>query len=623
MNGRKLAPFVLIASGLAALSWSALYHGAAPAQPNGVRVAPLAPPAPPALFASHLGGEPGSVWEYDAELSLRTSAADALVSRTTIRGALRVLVVGNDLLRLRGQLRNAKLTQVSGSANQATPTLEPIERQLAESFEFAMTPRSEATSFRFATDVEAFSSRLLRSMVAFAQIVRDPTNGASVWDATAREPSGEFLIHYTETAPGLVHCQKMRAEHWAIATASLGLRVQQPTLVSGSADLHLEPNGMISTLGFDEHDSIHEPALLGVPELDAITHFSLSNARNVTSDVSAANSEPSLGPPRDMDDDSVNASHDYWADLSRIGGRRLADVSRELAQARADADTKSGRAQRIRSFVAAAALLRRNRSAVSEVVSTIRAGGPESSFFINALGAAGTLEATNALTSLLQNERDPAATRDILRSLGNAEHPSGAALSAMTGHFADHQVGGFARLMTGAMAHSSAQSEPSVASAASEALLNALQGEQNSLLIADTLRALGNSGDPRAVAVAAHYIHDPNSMLRSAAAQAVRRVPSSEADALLVEVAGDPESSVRDSAMNAALDRLPSVALSGTVEQLARRDLDPSVRRDAVRVLVEWQRDSESARDTLMWVAANEPNDKLRQVAAEGLQRYN
>jgi len=324
-----------------------------------------------------------------------------------------------------------------------------------------------------------------------------------------------------------------------------------------------------------------------------------------------------------MDDDSVNASHDYWADLSRIGGRRLADVSRELAQARADTDTKSGRAQRTRSFVAAAALLRRDRSAVSEAVRTIRAGGTESSFFVNALGAAGTIEATNALTSLLQNEREPSAMRDILRALGNAEHPSGAALSAMTDHFTDHQVGGFARLMTGAMAHSSARSEPAVASAAGEALLNALQGEQNPLLIADTLRALGNSGDPRAVAVAAHYIHDPNPMLRSAAAQAVRRVSSSEADALLVEVAADAESSVRDSAMNAALDRLPSVALSGTVEQLARRDLDPSVRRDAVRVLVEWQRDSESARDTLMWVAANEPNDKLRQVAAEGLQRYN
>ncbi|HYP99039.1 MAG TPA: HEAT repeat domain-containing protein [Polyangiaceae bacterium] len=620
MKARKLAPFALIGCGLAAWSWSALHHGAAPAQPQGVGAVRAAPPA---RIPSHLGGETGSVWEYDAELSLRTSAKDALVSSTTVRGALRVSVFGNDLLRLRGQLREPKLTQVSGGSNQPTPPLEPIERQLAEPFEFSMTPRSEATSFRFATDVEAFSSRLLRSMVAFAQVVREPTNGASAWDATAREPSGEFLIHYAETAPGLIHWQKVRAEHWAIVTASLGLRVQQPTLVSSSADLHLEPNGMISALSFDEHDSIHEPALLGVPELDAVTHFSLSNARQVTLDVAATEAEKSLGPPRDMDDDSVNASHDYWADLSRIGGRRLADVSRELAQARADTDTKSGRAQRTRSFVAAAALLRRDRSAVSEVERTIRAGGPESSFFINALGAAGTLEATKTLTSLLQKERDPAATREILRALGNAEHPSSAALSAMTDHFADHQVGGFARLMTGAMAHSSARSEPAVASAASDALLNALEGEQNPLLIADTLRALGNSGDPRAVGVAAHYIHDPNPMLRSAAAQAVRRVPNSEADALLVELAADLESSVRDSAMNAALDRLPSVALSGTVEQLARRDLDPSVRRDAVRVLVGWQRDSESARDTLMWVAANEPNDKLRQVAAEGLQRYN
>src|SRR3954462_13567399 len=112
MKARKLAPFVLIASALAALSWSALHRGAAPAEPNGVRAAR---PAPPGRIASHLGGEAGSIWEYDAEPSLRTSAADALVSNTTVRGRLRVSVFRNDLLRVRGELRDAKLTQVGGS----------------------------------------------------------------------------------------------------------------------------------------------------------------------------------------------------------------------------------------------------------------------------------------------------------------------------------------------------------------------------------------------------------------------------------------------------------------------------------------------------------------------------
>ncbi len=278
---------------------------------------------------------------------------------------------------------------------------------------------------------------------------------------------------------------------------------------------------------------------------------------------------------------------------------------------------------RARSFVAASALLRRDPSAVTQATRVIHEGGPDAKFFVNALGSAGSKEAAAALTGLLQGEREAAPTREILRALGNVEHPAPETLTAMTQRFGDHEVGGFAQLMTGALAHSSEQSEPDVASAAAAALLNALAGEQNPLLIADTLRALGNAGDPRAVEVAARYAKDANPLLRSAAAQAVRRVVGSEADALLVELAADPEATVRDSAMNAALDRLPSIVLTAAVEQLARVDPEASVRRDAVRVLVEWQHDSESARDTLMWVAANDANDKLRQVAAEGLQRYN
>ena len=57
------------------------------------------------------------------------------------------------------------------------------------------------------------------------------------------------------------------------------------------------------------------------------------------------------------------------------------------------------------------------------------------------------------------------------------------------------------------------------------------------------------------------------------------------------------------------------------VQRLARLDPEATVRREAIRVLVRWKDQVSSARETLVWVSKNDPEDDLRAVALEGLSR--
>jgi HEAT repeat protein len=176
--------------------------------------------------------------------------------------------------------------------------------------------------------------------------------------------------------------------------------------------------------------------------------------------------------------------------------------------------------------------------------------------------------------------------------------------------------------MAGAMSYNARENAPTVVAAAVDSLIQTLKTETRPAYVVDDLRALGNSGDSKAAEVALQYVTNDNAMIRAAAAQAARRTNTPQGADVLVHLIADQNTSVRSSALDAALYSQPATPLLSAVEQSARLDSQDTVRREAIRVLVQWQLQEPSVRDTLLWVSTNDPNDKVRAVAREGLHRF-
>jgi HEAT repeat protein len=134
------------------------------------------------------------------------------------------------------------------------------------------------------------------------------------------------------------------------------------------------------------------------------------------------------------------------------------------------------------------------------------------------------------------------------------------------------------------------------------------------------LRALGNAGHPDARKEIEPFIAHAEVRLRAAAARALRRIPGAEIDESLASMAlQDTNKLVRRTAVDAMRKRSPTAVLVSTASQCARLDSDVNTRLEAVRALAHWSPAFPSARESLEWVAQNEPNERLRTIAAESL----
>jgi HEAT repeat protein len=162
---------------------------------------------------------------------------------------------------------------------------------------------------------------------------------------------------------------------------------------------------------------------------------------------------------------------------------------------------------------------------------------------------------------------------------------------------------------------------PATSEAATETLLDDYNEQDNPLVRSDTLRGLGNAGSTESIALVSKAAQSGNASERAASAQALRKVPSDAADRLLAQLMDDADPFVRRNALDAALYRDPTEILVPVVQRLARLDPEATVRREAIRVLVRWKDQVSSARETLVWVSKNDPEDDLRAVALEGLSR--
>ncbi|MEL6547835.1 MAG: HEAT repeat domain-containing protein, partial [Myxococcota bacterium] len=181
---------------------------------------------------------------------------------------------------------------------------------------------------------------------------------------------------------------------------------------------------------------------------------------------------------------------------------------------------------------------------------------------VDLLLGAGHAEAQSAMRAILdldEARQNPDVYHQLYQRLGMVPEPTPESIawllesreSALAGDDSELlRVQGFT---LGAVARGVRKSDPEQANALGDLLLDDLENAASNDDAAVALRALGNSGDPRAVDAVTDRFQSEDPSVRAAAAIALRLVPTEEATQLLI---GSLESERSRAAQSAALDAL-------------------------------------------------------------------
>lgn len=597
LGRRKLAALSLViaASSLGAAYWAAKRQGAAGQAPT--------------LSKSWRTGDQQS---FDLELSSSVRLGETLVQELELKGrwTLEVVTVDPTLL-FRASVTSPALTSKTAADAATSPA---YEQELTQPIYFLQNERGEVIEERVPKNMSTFVRGVLKSLPLYAQFVR--AEGGASWATHELDTVGRYTGQYSCTAPSSCTKQK-RGYDEVFAGIGQSATGSKTRILSAKLAFGFDDHSRLRSLDAAERLEVDADPSHRLERLQADTRLRLSAA---TARASAAPPMLAAVEPRGFDVErpyeTTNSGRRADLDRARIAGRDLRSLLGDLARLKPE-----DRAARARIHSAMAALFRQNPQQVAEARPLLRSSAQASSV-IDALGDAGTAPAQEALRAALAQENDVEQRRRIIDALGHAAPPSAETVTVLAGLFQDHSVGGQARLALGASIRNLQDADPERAAQATSLITNRLDSEPSTGYLIDDLRALGNSGHPATLAAVKPFLLSTSPAVRAAAAQALRFVAGPEADALLAGLVLDDESAdVRSGALDSAYYRDRSAVLSTAAVQSVKLDTDDVVRRVAVRVLGKWRRELPAAEEALIWVAAHDPNDKIREVAIEALHR--
>lgn len=231
-----------------------------------------------------------------------------------------------------------------------------------------------------------------------------------------------------------------------------------------------------------------------------------------------------------------------------------------------------------------AAALRRDDDAVRAALAFMR-GGKATKLVVDALAAAATPAAQNALCELARDRRlTPSVRAAAVASLGLLRRPTAATMTAVA-ELTDEPPVGPALFLAGSVARAGRADHPTEAAALEKLVLARSPRARGSAELVASLAALGNLGSAAVLPRlrAALTAGDPG--VRAAGARALRLVPDPEADRLLAAtLRGDRDPTVRAAAVFAAGFRKLGPLVDALVETAENDPID-YVRSGAVTLL--------------------------------------
>jgi hypothetical protein len=500
-----------------------------------------------------------------------------------------------------------------GVPNAPNPAKEQLERRLARPFWATYRDDGELLAIHFFKDATASDRNLLEMIATETQLVRPPED-RPVWTVLERDAAGEYLAIYSVAGTNAVVKRKLKYVHTAVS-AGVPADALHVDVTRSELRFSLDPAGAIVKL--DGSNAVRIGVAFGNAEpLAAITETHLSNPRS-------------------------SRAPDLIGSLARALPNLMTSpiVTQQLdpEQTRADSDRRLVEGQTTESLLEAAiastndqmlperltALFRQRPEAAAAGLALLRRNAPQKRI-VNALGAAGSPAAIEALDTLARDRSLPLALRiDALTAFISMQHPS---VEAMRGPAAllddaDVQIASTARLVSGGLARAGRKEHPDEADRIDAALVARYHKAGDLRERFDLLAALGNSVGPSTLPVIENTLHDAHDPARLAAARALRLVSGPEVDGLLSRtITSDQDPGVRFAALFAASFHHPiGPVLGEALVQAARADPVEYVRSRAITLLRQNPDASPRIAESLVWIAGHDPKPGIRRLAQEAL----
>ncbi len=545
---------------------------------------------------------------------------------TELRGHWSVTVVGveEEDVHFAAALGQPQFTMTPAEDRRA---LNATRRALAGRYYFTADSSGAVRETHFPRDLDPMARSLLKSVVvAFQMTVLDLSDDS--WQAVEQTLDGEVEVAYRRlpgTEGGFAR-RPLRYKWVAGLSGLVPVAEVGAYTVTGSAEFHLDSEGMlIRRIGQESLRIAPDGGLMAVEQNRSARMRLLRRAE-----------APELA--RDFKRDLASLVTSTIADVERleadpglidrawVDGASLATL---LAALDAAAEGKKGVSERAAIIPRLAALLRLEPHVAVEVEAAVRADAEADAArtLIAALSSAGTPEAQRALMNLGHDELMPKETR--LRAvglLGLSRSPipeSGGALVEWMEmddvDLAETAALGLGNHLKRRREHDGSLCEADTADVL-QRLIEALEVARTPEERALYLKALGNTGSPRAVPAIIAQLTTQDVSVRAAAIWALRFMPGAEVEAILVEaLLADPALAPRQAVVAAAAFR-SLVPLGPALNEMARSHPDKMLRLDIVHLLGVSKDRYPPGLTTLAWVAERDPAPDVRQAARNAMR---
>ncbi len=600
---------------LGAMLWAAYTRSTRSAVSPSVAMAlgskPNAPPEPPRLNGAQTlaGGllPAGSERNYRASYRTHVNAENGvrLVSFAMV-GELVLAGLASEGGRIIGAQFHGEMT-VADAADPGSQGARALDEAVQRPFFLVFSNDGRFREARGAAGLPVFVGRMWQALGEYLQVVREP--GES-WQASESDASGNYLAEYKLSGDTLFKQKSgypsLTAKHlksYDVRQSDEQFRFDNPPALRAVALKEgltaIAVDGPFAT--FDSNTEL---------ELEATTPLHPSVNATFAGLVAQAKAL------------KTNGSQDPAAyDRARAGGLSVAEAYARLGEIKADDKGRRDRAER--AFVALTALLRQDPKNLALLASKLAKDGPLTEPLLAALRDASTPE-SQALLAKMAAPDSPLSAENRLeaaRSLSRVPTPTAQTVEALKSLRSDATVGVQATYGLGSALHRLENQDPALAESTRDALSTQLDQAQTPAQQAAVLTALGNAGSGAMLEKIRGYISNPSSAVRSAAAQALRRIPGAEPDGMLAALSRDPVADVRWNAVDAISERELSPVLAAALSERALGETEFAIRSRAINALSAWLPQDASIAGTLRLVAERDPSQDLRTVATNALAK--
>lgn len=408
-----------------------------------------------------------------------------------------------------------------------------LTEQLQRPVMFRIDPNGAVTKIKAPDDLGALALGTLKAMAAHLQLVNDKAPSER-WAVNELDTVGEYAALYTHKTPNEIVRTKQR--YWRLGHLGVLTRAGDdgPSEVSGEDYFELQ-QGRVNSLIGSEH--LHFAASELMPELESETRVVLERSSEPSQPTpSAAAQSLSEFAARDIFADVPPAGRVFDLDVDKAGDlHSVADTLQQMNTLKGQAEP-SAAAQVRRLEVGLAALLRLSPAAESEAWELAFSDDPDAPRVRLALAQSVRGAAQRRLVEAC---REPSALSleeqsRLLVALGENQAPSSYLLDALIELRGATRLTDTVLMSIGGVAYQAQGIDPRLASRAYDVVAaQVASDEATPERLAIALRALGNTGHPKALELSVPYLASDSELVRSAAVRSLRRVADSRVDELL------------------------------------------------------------------------------------------